>query len=145
MQEQYDLSNPYDWLKKYKTTTYPGTCRICSKKSYYIHPTLGDLCAAHLLDLANVGELYWKWSDWEDAWNMTARLLGSKSTTANLTNMMLRRLALIANVVDGSKTCPKCEITKTIDNFTIDNSRFDGYARLCRECDNARRRKRYNR
>jgi len=97
MQEQYDLSNPYDWLKKYKT------------------------------------------------WNMTARLLGSKSTTANLTNMMLRRLALIANVVDGSKTCPKCEITKTIDNFTIDNSRFDGYARLCRECDNARRRKRYNR
>lgn len=145
MQERYDLSNPYDWLKKYKTTTTPNQCRICKVRAYYVHPTLGDLCAPHLLDLVNVGEMNWKWSDWEDAWNMTTRLLGSRSTTANQANMILRRLALIAGVLAGSKQCPACYQDKPIEEFSVDNARPDGYCRLCKQCDNARRRARFHR
>ena len=143
MREQFDLSNPYDWLRKYKTTTTPNECRICSKRAYYVHPVLGDLCAAHLLDLVNVGEMAWKWSDWEDAWNMTTRLLSSVSSTANQPHVILKRLALIARTLDGSKQCPKCYEDKPVVEYSMDNSQADGLCRICKTCDNARKRARY--
>jgi len=140
MQETFDSSNPYEWLKKYKTTTTPQVCRVCDRTAYYVHPTLGHLCATHLLDLANVGELYWKWSDWEDVWSMMGRLLGRRSTGADLSHTMIRRLAQIASTLDGWKVCTKCRAKKEISSFSKDSSRFDGYNRMCKKCDSNRRR-----
>jgi hypothetical protein len=145
IQDKFDSSNPYEWLKRYKTTTTPQVCRICDRTAYYVHPTLGHLCAAHLLDLANVGELNWKWCDWEDVWSMMGRLLGRKSGGADMTHTMLKRLALIASTLDGWKVCPKCRKKKEISGFSRDRARIDGYGRICRDCDNARRRARNKR
>ena len=98
------------------------------------------MCASHLLDLANVGEMNWKWDDWEDVWQMMGRLLGRKSGGADVTHNVLRRLALIANTLDGWKTCPQCKEKLEISSFNRDKARIDGYCRICRNCDNARRR-----
>jgi hypothetical protein len=98
------------------------------------------LCAAHLLDLGNVGELNWKWCEWEDVWNMMGRLLGRKSGGADMTHTMIRKLALIASTLDGWKVCSKCRAKKAISSFSINRARIDGYSMVCKYCDNNRRR-----
>jgi hypothetical protein len=151
IQNKFDPSNPYEWLKRYKTTTTPQECRVCDRTAYYVHPTLGHLCAAHLLDLANVGELNWKWCDWEDVWNMMGRLLGRKSTSATdvRSHVVLRRLAVIAETLAGWKKCSTCKVRKEIEHFSKNKNKIDGYNIVCRTCDNIRRRenklKRYKR
>ena len=73
------------------------------------------------------------------------RLLGRKSGGADMTHTMLKRLALIASTLDGWKVCPKCRKKKEISGFSKDRARIDGYGRICRDCDNARRRARNKR
>lgn len=68
-------SGPHFWLRKYKTTQRPRPCQYCGQNAYYYHPDFWYLCAAHLLDLINVGEMLWKWTDWEEVWQRTEQLL----------------------------------------------------------------------
>jgi hypothetical protein len=66
---------PTYYLKKYKTTERPRPCQRCRQNAYYNHPDFGYLCAAHLLDLVNIGEMAFKWKDYEEMWDRTSRLL----------------------------------------------------------------------
>jgi hypothetical protein len=137
--ENFDRSNPYEWLKRYKVNQ-PTECRACGRSSYYNHPALGELCAVHLLDLANVGELEWKWCDWEDVWKMMGRLLARPYGGAETANhVVLRRLAILAETSDGWKTCSSCKVRKEIQHYSKNKHKVDGYNIVCKPCDNSRR------
>lgn len=140
IQESFDRSNPYNWLTEYKVHQ-PTKCRVCNRSSYYNHPTLGELCAAHLLDLANVGQLNWHWDDWEDVWQMMGRLLGRKSTSVRdvRNHVVLRRLAVIAETLAGWKKCSTCKVRKEIEHFSKNKYKVDGLNIVCKPCDNKRR------
>lgn len=79
---------PYDgptyYLHKYKTTQRPRPCQICEQNAYYFKEEWGYLCAPHILDLLNIGELLWHWSDYPEMWDRTERLL-QRSTGATAT------------------------------------------------------------
>jgi hypothetical protein len=66
---------PHLYLKKHKTTERPRPCQRCRQNAYYNHDDFGYLCAAHLLDLVNIGQVLWKWEDYEEVWNRTEQLL----------------------------------------------------------------------
>lgn len=88
-----ESDGPHFWLRKYKTTQRPRPCQYCGQNAYYYHPDFWYLCAAHLLDLINVGELLWKWTDWEEVWDRTEQLLRrpSPSTGANATQKRVQK------------------------------------------------------
>jgi hypothetical protein len=67
--------DPMYYLTKFKTTQRPRVCNRCTQNAYYYHPTYHYLCAAHLLDLVNIGEVAFKWSDYEEVWDRCERLL----------------------------------------------------------------------
>lgn len=75
---------PTDYLRKYKTTQRPRPCERCGQNAYYYHPDWHNLCAAHLLDLLNIGGLAWDWDDYPEMWERTGRLL-KRSSTASAT------------------------------------------------------------
>ena len=68
---------PLELLDKYKHTERVSNCVIpeCICLAYYDYPFRGKVCSAHLLDLANVGELEFKWDDYPEVWNRSAILL----------------------------------------------------------------------
>lgn len=136
--DSFDKSNPYEWLKKYKVS-HPTDCRVCGRSAYY-HSHLGELCAAHFIDLVNVGQLYWKWEDREDVWMMMGRLLSKPSGTVTATSsVVLKRLALLAETSAGWKVCSTCKVRKEISNFSKNKNKFDGINIVCKPCDTARR------
>lgn len=139
--DSFDKSNPYQWLKHYKVN-HPTECRICGKSAYYHSKDLGELCAVHFIDLANVGQLYWNWDDWEDVWMMMTRLLSrQQSIIAETPNhVVLRRLATLAATSAGWKKCSACKETKGIEEFSKNKHKIDGLNIVCKPCDNRRRR-----
>ena len=143
MQEAYDEYHPRYYLIKYKVTTTPEPCRICGRTAYFNHPDLSDLCYSHFLDLLNVGELKWNWSDHEDIWQITERLLSKTSGFANNTAARSKGYVNVEPLLDGYKTCIKCKIEKHVLEFSVDRSRADGRNNECRECNSIRRRKYY--
>lgn len=68
-------NNPFYYLGKYKTTQRPRVCVRCGQSAYYYHHDWDWVCAAHLLDLVNIGQLAFSWSDYEEVWQRTERLL----------------------------------------------------------------------
>jgi hypothetical protein len=66
---------PMYYLTKFKTTQRPRVCDRCTQNAYYYHPNYKYLCAAHLLDLVNIGQLAFKWEDYPEVWQRTERLL----------------------------------------------------------------------
>ena len=66
---------PLYYLGKYRTTQRPKTCRRCGQNAYYYHDDFDWLCAAHLLDLVNIGGEAFSWDDYPEVWARTERLL----------------------------------------------------------------------
>ena len=66
---------PQYYLHKYKTTERPRPCQRCGQNAYYYHQDFWYLCAAHLLDLINIGEVLWFWDDYPEMWDRTEKLL----------------------------------------------------------------------
>lgn len=63
------------YLEKYKTTKRPRPCNRCGQNAYYYHPDFHYLCAAHLLDLVNIGGMAFDWEEYPEVWQRTTRLL----------------------------------------------------------------------
>ena len=78
---------PTYWLHKYKTTERPKPCVRCRQNAYYYHDDYHYLCAAHLLDLINLGEALFKWLDYPEMWERTERLLKRKPPSTTAKNM----------------------------------------------------------
>lgn len=73
---KYGFSNsPFYYLGKYKTTQRPRVCERCTQSAYYYHHDWGWCCAAHLLDLVNIGEAAFSWIDYQEVWDRCERLL----------------------------------------------------------------------
>lgn len=73
---KYGFSNsPFYYLGKYKTTQRPRECERCTQSAYYYHHDWGWCCAAHLLDLVNIGEAAFSWDDYREVWDRCERLL----------------------------------------------------------------------
>jgi hypothetical protein len=73
---KYGFSNsPFYYLGKYKTTQRPRVCERCTQSAYYYHDDWGWCCAAHLLDLVNIGEISFSWDDYKEVWDRCERLL----------------------------------------------------------------------
>lgn len=73
---KYGFSNsPFYYLGKYKTTQRPRVCERCTQSAYYFHYDWGWCCAAHLLDLVNIGGLAFNWDDYKEVWDRCERLL----------------------------------------------------------------------
>ena len=68
-------NNPFYYLGKYKTTQRPRVCERCTQSAYYYHHDWGWNCAAHLLDLVNIGEVAFSWDDYREVWDRCERLL----------------------------------------------------------------------
>ena len=68
-------ASPVYFLEKYKTTQRPRICNRCRQNAYYWHPQWDWVCAAHLLDLVNIGGLEFNWGDYPEVWARTERLL----------------------------------------------------------------------
>lgn len=67
---------PPEALIKYKHTERHGKkCEVCGANAYYYYVIRGYLCSPHLLDLVNIGEINWKWADWEEVWDRTGIML----------------------------------------------------------------------
>ena len=100
--------DPMYYLIKFKTTQRPRVCNRCTQNAYYYHLTYDYLCAAHLLDLVNIGEQSFKWSDYEEVWDRCGRLLmrpqmeRKKSTTVNIADVDMYNAALWEEPLDGS-------------------------------------------
>jgi ribosomal protein S14 len=143
--DSFDKGDPYEWLKKFKVN-HPTECRICGNSAYYHSKDLGELCAVHFLDLANVGQLYWKWDDWEDVWSMMGRLLSRQSTTVETpSHVVLRRLVVLAETSDGYKRCQTCGERKELIHYSKNKYKVDGINTVCKPCDNTRRRAKHKR
>jgi hypothetical protein len=68
-------NNPFYYLGKYKTTQRPRVCERCTQSAYYYHHDWGWCCAAHLLDLVNIGETAFSWDEYREVWDRCERLL----------------------------------------------------------------------
>ena len=68
-------NNPFYYLGKYKTTQRPRVCERCTQSAYYYHHDWGWCCAAHLLDLVNIGEVAFSWDEYKEVWDRCERLL----------------------------------------------------------------------
>ena len=68
-------NNPFYYLGKYKTTQRPRVCDRCTQSAYYYHHDWGWCCAAHLLDLVNIGETAFSWDEYKEVWDRCERLL----------------------------------------------------------------------
>lgn len=68
-------NTPMYYLGKYRTTQRPRVCVRCKQNAYYYHPDWDWVCAAHLLDLVNIGGMAFDWEDYPEIWQRTERLL----------------------------------------------------------------------
>lgn len=66
---------PMYYLEMYKTTKRPRACNRCGQNAYYYHPDFHYVCAAHLLDLVNIGGMAFDWEEFPEVWQRTERLL----------------------------------------------------------------------
>lgn len=66
---------PTYYLNKYKHSERPKKCQRCSQNAYYYHEDFHYLCAAHLLDLVNIGGMAFHWEDYPEVWERTEKLL----------------------------------------------------------------------
>lgn len=73
-EKDYRLTPP-EALAKYKHTERVKECEVCGANAYYFYEVRGYLCSPHLLDLINIGEINWKWADWEEVWHRTGIML----------------------------------------------------------------------
>lgn len=84
---KYGFSNsPFYYLGKYKTTQRPRVCRRCTQSAYYYHPDWDWCCAAHLLDLVNIGGTAFSWDEYPEVWTRTERLLQRQPRTSGIVN-----------------------------------------------------------
>jgi len=104
---KYGFSNsPFYYLGKYKTTQRPRVCNRCTQSAYYYHDDWDWCCAAHLLDLVNIGQLAFKWADYEEVWQRTNRLLQrapKASTTVKNVDVDMNDAVLWQESSDGLK------------------------------------------
>lgn len=96
---------PSYWLHKYKTTERPRPCGRCRQNAYYYHDDFHYLCAAHLLDLINLGEMLFKWDDYPEVWQRTERLLARPPLSAEELSIIVKN----ASIVD---TKPETNVVK---------------------------------
>jgi hypothetical protein len=105
---KYGFSNgPFYYLGKYKTTQRPRVCERCTQSAYYYHDDWGWCCAAHLLDLVNIGELAFSWGDYKEVWDRCERLLQReprKSGTVKNVDVDMTNAALWDESLDGYKS-----------------------------------------
>ena len=105
---KYGFSNgPFYYLGKYKTTQRPRVCERCTQSAYYYHDDWGWCCAAHLLDLVNIGELAFSWNDYKEVWDRCERLLQrepKKSGTVKHVDADMTNAALWEDQLDGYKS-----------------------------------------
>ncbi len=95
---------PFYYLGKHRTTQRPKKCRRCGQNAYYYHDDFDWLCAAHLLDLVNIGGMAFAWEDYPEVWARTERLLQRPlpSTTAKSTGSRQKKNAVNPeNMWDG--------------------------------------------
>jgi len=104
---KYGFSNsPFYYLGKYKTTQRPRECERCTQSAYYYHHDWGWCCAAHLLDLVNIGEAAFSWDDYREVWDRCERLLQrepKKSTTVKNVDVDIYNAVLWEESSDGLK------------------------------------------
>jgi len=79
-------NNPFYYLGKYKTTQRPRVCERCTQSAYYYHDDWGWCCAAHLLDLVNIGEVAFSWEEYREVWDRCERLLQREPRTSGTVN-----------------------------------------------------------
>jgi hypothetical protein len=77
---------PLELLEKYKVTVRVRPCSIpgCGWMAHYWHETRGFLCSSHLLDLANIGEIEFKWANYEEVWHRTGIMLRMRGRKNNV-------------------------------------------------------------
>jgi hypothetical protein len=70
---------PLEILEKHKITVRSRPCNIpsCRCLAYYYHEARGFVCSSHCLDLANIGQVEFFWSDYPEVWERTGILLAS--------------------------------------------------------------------
>lgn len=102
---KYGFSNsPFYYLGKYKTTQRPRVCERCTQSAYYYHHDWGWCCAAHLLDLVNIGETAFSWTDYKEVWDRCERLLQrepKQSSTVKNVDVDMSNAALWDDLLDG--------------------------------------------
>jgi len=99
-----DYASPHECLEMYKHSVRPRPCDRCGNAAYYYHGDFGYLCASHLLDLCNIGEIYWQWNDYPEVWARCNRLLmRPPSSTANLVTDYGPPANMIMKQLDGLK------------------------------------------
>jgi hypothetical protein len=75
--------SPMYYLGRYRTTQRPRKCRRCKQNAYYYHDDWDWVCAAHLLDLVNIGGLAFNWEDYPEVWERTERLLQREAPSSS--------------------------------------------------------------
>ena len=104
---KYGYSNtPFYYLGKYRTTQRPRPCVRCKQNAYYYHDDWDWVCAAHLLDLVNIGGLAFSWEDYPEVWQRTERLLQREplsSGTVKTADADMTNAALWEEPLDGFK------------------------------------------
>jgi hypothetical protein len=80
---------PFYYLGRYRTTQRPRRCRRCGQNAYYYHDDWDWVCAAHLLDLVNIGEEAFSWDDYPEVWARTERLLKRPPLSTSVESMEL--------------------------------------------------------
>ena len=94
------------YLGRYRTTQRPRQCRRCKQNAYYYHDDWDWVCAAHLLDLVNIGGLAFNWEDYPEVWERTERLLQREppsSSTVKNADADTNNAALWEDPLDGLK------------------------------------------
>ena len=97
---------PFYYLGRYRTTQRPRRCRRCGQNAYYYHDDWDWVCASHLLDLVNIGEMAFAWSDYPEVWARTERLLQRKP-----------RLSIGVESTDAQSQKPVVNIEMSWDGF----------------------------
>ena len=95
---------PMYYLGKYRTTQRPRACVRCRQNAYYYHDDWDWVCAAHLLDLVNIGGLAFDWEDYPEVWLRTERLLQREPkpySTAKNVDVDMNNAALWEDPLDG--------------------------------------------
>jgi len=98
-------NTPFYYLTRHRITQRPRPCRRCGQNAYYYHDDWDYVCAAHLLDLVNIGGLAFDWEDYPEVWQRTERLLQRKPLSSTIAKTMELPTEMSAadqeNLLDG--------------------------------------------